>query len=118
MNPEALENETPSILESFGFPNTYTFSKNMAEQVLSKRRGNLRLTIVRPSSVLACHSQPFPGWVDSVGTAGSIHLPMGLGLTNTFIMDKKPFWQTVVPVDLFANAVLVTSMLTAKLPKP
>lgn len=30
-NPEALDNETPSILENFGFPNTYAFSKNLAE---------------------------------------------------------------------------------------
>ena len=52
----------------------------MAEQVLSKRRGNLRLTILRPASVLACHKKPFIGWVDSIGTAGAIHFPMGMGM--------------------------------------
>jgi len=31
LNPQALENETAGVLQKFGFPNTYTFSKHMAE---------------------------------------------------------------------------------------
>jgi len=64
MNPQALETETPKILDQLGFPNTYTFSKNMAEQVIVKRRGNMRLSILRPSAIKACAREPFPGWMD------------------------------------------------------
>jgi fatty acyl-CoA reductase len=59
-----MENDKLKILAHLGFPNTYTFTKNMAEQVLEKRRGNLKLAIVRPSAILACCREPFPGWLD------------------------------------------------------
>lgn len=118
MNPSALEIETPTIIQSFGFPNTYSFSKNMAEHVLGKRRGNLRLAILRPSSILACHSQPFPGWVDSIGTAGGLHVPMGMGLSDTFNLRPKPYSNTVVPCDLCCNGILVTAMKAARTPEP
>ncbi|MFO0116406.1 MAG: SDR family oxidoreductase [bacterium] len=79
-------------MAKFGFPNTYTFSKHMAEQALGRRRKNIRIAILRPSSILACCKQPFVGWVDSVGTAGSIIMPMGLGLIDTFQLKPKPAW--------------------------
>ena len=64
MNPQQLEVETPSVLSAFGFPNTYTFSKHMAEHMLKKRAGNMKLSIVRPSSILGCAKEPIIGWVD------------------------------------------------------
>lgn len=91
MNPSTLEIETPSIIQSFGFPNTYTFSKHFAEQVLGKRLKGLRMAILRPSSILACYQQPFPGWVDSIGTAGSLFAPMGMGLSDTFNLRPRPY---------------------------
>jgi alcohol-forming fatty acyl-CoA reductase len=118
MNPQTLEQETQSILDQFGFPNTYTFSKHMAEQVIGRKRGNLRIAIVRPSSIFATHQQPFPGWTDSIGTIGSVLMPMGLGLANTFVFRPKPNWQTFVPVDLCCNAMIVTAMVAAKSTEP
>ena len=64
MNPQELEIEQPKILASMNFANTYTFCKNMSEIVLQRRRGNMRFTILRPSSINACFQEPFPGWVD------------------------------------------------------
>jgi hypothetical protein len=88
----------------------------MAEQVLGRRRKNIKIGILRPSSILACCKQPFVAWVDSVGTAGSVHMPMGLGLSNTFNLKPKPAMQTVVPCDVVVNAILVASMVVACLP--
>lgn len=64
MNPQELETEQPKILVKMGFPNTYTFTKNMAEIVMSRRRGNMRLSILRPATINACCREPFPGWLD------------------------------------------------------
>lgn len=49
-----LEREEPIILKKYGFPNTYTLTKNLAEQAFKKkRRPDLRLTISRPAAVSA-----------------------------------------------------------------
>lgn len=47
-------------------PNTYTYTKAMAEQVLEKESGNVPLAIVRPSIVSAALKEPFPGWIDNL----------------------------------------------------
>ena len=41
-------------------------------------------------------------------------MPMGMGLTNTYYMNPKPFWFTVVPCDLCTNAIIVTSMVASR----
>lgn len=46
-------------------PNTYTFTKALAECWLQENRGDLPLVIVRPSIVLSCIHGPLKGWVDN-----------------------------------------------------
>ena len=33
------------------YPNTYTFTKGLAERMLQKRRGNMPMVIIRPSII-------------------------------------------------------------------
>ena len=47
-------------------PNTYTFTKLLAEQMVSDYSHNLPICIVRPSIVTAAIEDPFPGWVDNI----------------------------------------------------
>lgn len=46
-------------------PNTYTFTKALAECWLKENKGNLPLVIVRPSIVLSSIYGPLKGWVDN-----------------------------------------------------
>ena len=46
-------------------PNTYTFTKALAECWLKENKGDLPLVIVRPSIVLCSFSGPMKGWVDN-----------------------------------------------------
>ena len=55
------------------FPNTYAFTKNLAEQVLSSDCDSLPVAIVRPSIIGASLKEPCPGWVDNMS-----------GVTGTF----------------------------------
>lgn len=48
-----------------GRPNTYTFTKALAECWLKENKGDLPLVIVRPSIVLSCIYGPLKGWVDN-----------------------------------------------------
>lgn len=51
MNPAEIASKQAEILGKF--PNTYTFTKNMAEKVLKMKRGNLNVVIFRPSIIAA-----------------------------------------------------------------
>lgn len=47
------------------YPNTYTFSKNLAEQIVSSNT-DLPIAIVRPSIIGASMEDPCPGWLDNI----------------------------------------------------
>ena len=116
MDPQRLEAETLAILDTRGFPNTYTFSKHLCEKVLAKRRKNLRLTIIRPSAIISTSRQPFPGWTDSIAAVGSVHYPMGMGIKKEFVMQKN-FLLALVPCDVVSNAILVLTVVAAYVQK-
>lgn len=58
-----LNTMLPTVLE--GRPNTYTFTKAMAENVLIEHQGRLPIVILRPSIVTQSWQEPTPGWTDS-----------------------------------------------------
>jgi len=62
MDEDTLNNLTPHFI---GFmPNTYTFTKNLAEHVIQDYKGKVPSLVFRPSIVISTMSDPFPGWVD------------------------------------------------------
>lgn len=52
MKDEALEKATPAIIAPH--PNTYTYSKRLAETLVAKEAENMRVTIVRPAIGKGC----------------------------------------------------------------
>lgn len=69
------DNFVDTIAERFNrhHPNTYTLTKQMAEQIVVDYHEKLPICIVRPSIVTAAINEPFPGWVDNVyGITGLI----------------------------------------------
>ena len=59
------------------FPNTYTFTKAMAEKVLEENASDLPVAIMRPSIVVASWKEPIPGWVDNLnGPTGMYLFPL------------------------------------------
>jgi fatty acyl-CoA reductase len=70
MTYEHAEKMTRKIISPY--PNTYTFSKMLGEQMLQKEKGSVPLCIVRPAIIGPAVRDPFPGWVDSlIGPAGA-----------------------------------------------
>ena len=48
------------------YPNTYTFSKNLAEQIVTNKSKHLSVAIVRPSIIGASLEEPYPGWIQNI----------------------------------------------------
>ena len=61
------------------YPNTYTFTKMMAEKKLVQSLGNLKCVIWRPAIISSSVSDPFPGWTDQLSAAGGVTILGGLG---------------------------------------
>ncbi len=93
------------LLARSGHPNTYTLTKCIAEHLLMERRGDLPLTIVRPSIISASHRYPFPGWIDSTAGFGAFVLLLGLGHLRAVVGDGNSRLD-LIPVDEVAERIL------------
>jgi glycerone phosphate O-acyltransferase/fatty acyl-CoA reductase len=91
------------------WPNTYTFTKNLAEHVVHSRfrKGNphFALAIVRPAIVAAAWKEPVPGWVDDISAATAFYAGVALGFVRLINMDPNRVLD-LVPVDVVANVII------------
>lgn len=58
MDDKLVSLMTPKLLGER--PNTYTYTKALAEQLIQQECGNLNVAIIRPSIVGASWKEPFP----------------------------------------------------------
>ncbi|XP_044741985.1 fatty acyl-CoA reductase 1-like [Chrysoperla carnea] len=94
------------------YPNTYTFSKNLAEELLFESCEDVSTVIFRPSVVVGSEKEPMPGWVDNYNG------PMGLltGIMTGVIHavyangDTKVDW---MPVDIAIKGMITSAWYKA-----
>lgn len=101
---EATE-ETKRLLKRYNFPNTYTFTKNMGEQLIQRYKENVPVVIVRPSIIGAALRDPFPGWVDALTAAGGLLLTVSLGVIKELNLGLD-LLADVIPVDFVVNVMI------------
>ncbi|KAI8467766.1 MAG: male sterility protein-domain-containing protein [Monoraphidium minutum] len=95
-----------------GFPNTYSFGKHLAEELVaaSHARG-LPVAIVRPTLVLNIAGLPCPGHIGNFAGMAGMCAAMALGLfpaPSSFATRPYSVWD-VVPGDLASSAVLAAA---------
>ena len=110
MSEQDIQRETLRIMGEF--PNTYTLTKAMAETILEKRRGNVPLTILRPSIVGASWREPTPGWVDCISAAGAVFVTVALGILTVMPGNDRGI-ADIVPVDFVVNHIIASAFLNA-----
>ncbi|XP_046803098.1 uncharacterized protein LOC111674798 [Lucilia cuprina] len=72
-----------------GFPNTYCFTKNLAESLVNDYRDKLPVCIYRPSIVFFALEQPEPGFSPSLMGVMGLFAVTGAGLLKTIYINKK-----------------------------
>lgn len=83
-----IEHYSKNIMGNF--PNTYVFSKRMAEHLLVENNTKkIPMHIIRPSIITSSLEEPVPGWIDSIGLAGGIFLLGGLGILREIPGDEN-----------------------------
>lgn len=98
------------------WPNTYTFTKSMAERTLRKiKKQDLPVVLLRPSIIGASYKEPVPGWTDTFSAAGGLSLAGGTGIVN-YVRGDGDNIADLVPVDYVANAIIVSTAMEANKP--
>ena len=106
LNDETLKVLEKKILENH--PNTYTFTKNLTEQLIMTKAKDLPIAIVRPSIIGAAQEEPFPGWVDNFTGITGMMTAVGIGTARTVICDSN-LNLNVVPIDYVVDTVICAS---------
>lgn len=86
-------------------PNTYTYTKAMAENVASKYASRINVVIVRPSIVMSAMKEPDEGWVDTINGPVGLSVLGALGILQKIKVNSEVVFD-LIPVDLVTNALV------------
>ncbi|XP_022171256.1 fatty acyl-CoA reductase 1-like [Myzus persicae] len=89
------------------FPNTYTLTKLLAEQIINEERNNIPVVIFRPSIVISSVNDPVKGWIDNFNGPIGLMMACGKGIVRVTYGDKS-----IVP-DYMAVDISIKSMIVA-----
>ncbi|CAG9576943.1 unnamed protein product [Danaus chrysippus] len=88
---------TPKYLDKL--PNTYVFTKQLAEHVVNEQKGKLPVVIMRPSIVISSVKEPLVGWVENLNGPVAILIASGKGILHTMYTDPNLI-SDYMPVDI------------------
>ena len=115
MGPQRVQEQESQLIGNW--PNTYTFTKSMAERSLKKNCGNLRVAVVRPSIIVSCYDEPCRGWGDTLAAGGGLTWAIQMGLMTSIKTTTKQVCD-LIPCDFVSNMVIATTVYTAKMEQP
>jgi long-chain acyl-CoA synthetase len=86
----------------WGFPNTYTYTKAIGEQIVA--RSGLPFTIVRPAIVESSLHYPMPGWNEGINTSAPLIYILREGGLQ---IPGSDHYLDFIPVDMVAGGMCV-----------
>src|SRR5690349_2536851 len=90
---------------SLGWPDAYAYTKALGERALLETRGDVPVSIVRPSIIESAIAEPFPGWIRGFRMAEPVLLAYARGLLKEFPGVPEGIID-VIPVDLVTAAII------------
>ncbi|CAB3232268.1 unnamed protein product [Arctia plantaginis] len=102
---------TPSLISPK--PNTYTFTKAMAESAVAERAqaAKYATAILRPSIVASSVQNPFPGWVQNLNGPSGVMVSAGKGLLHVVYCFKNKKTD-MIPVDIAVDTLIAVGWET------
>ncbi|HEX5708998.1 MAG TPA: AMP-binding protein [Pyrinomonadaceae bacterium] len=92
--------------EFWGWPNIYTYTKSLGEQLVAAEEGIVK-AIVRPSIVESANTYPFPGWNEGFTTTAPLIFITLKGQTQIPVNEKLIL--DITPVDAVASVMLAVA---------
>jgi alcohol-forming fatty acyl-CoA reductase len=90
---------------SLGWPDAYAYTKAFGERALLQQRGDIPVSIVRPSIIESAWAEPRPGWIRGFRMAEPIIISYARGLLREF-PGVPEGTVDVIPVDIVVAAVI------------
>lgn len=106
MSDEVAESMTKKILGNL--PNTYAYTKALAEHLVVEQFDNLPVGIMRPSIVVPIWKEPLPGWTDNINGPTGLLIGAGKGVIRSMYCDSDSY-ADFLPVDIAVNAMMVAT---------
>ncbi|KAJ3612459.1 hypothetical protein NHX12_020734 [Muraenolepis orangiensis] len=110
MDDDIVEDITPRLIGER--PNTYTYTKALAEYVVQQEEDHLHIGIIRPSIVGASMQEPFPGWIDNFNGPSGVFIAAGKGILRTMRANNDAV-ADLIPVDVVINLTVAAGWYTA-----
>ncbi|XP_059617001.1 putative fatty acyl-CoA reductase CG5065 [Phlebotomus argentipes] len=96
-------------------PNTYTFTKSLAEQIMNEYREKLPIIVFRPSIISPSVKEPFEGWVDNFNGITGILAVGGSGIARV-VYSSTEVKSNFQPLDVCVRSLLVATWKGALAP--
>lgn len=110
LNPQQVIEKEKEIIGTY--PNTYTFTKSLAERTLQKKHGKLRLLISRPSIVISALKEPLEGWTETLSAGGGLIFAAMIGMVNYIYCSNPNSKLDMIPCDYVSNMIIVATAYT------
>ncbi|MFZ0563114.1 MAG: SDR family oxidoreductase [Terriglobales bacterium] len=108
-----LTEEATRRANELGWPNTYTFTKSLAESLIAKHGAGLPIAIVRPAIVETSVEKPFRGWNEGINTSASLSYLLGTAFRQLPSNERKRL--DIIPVDaVCAGMTLIGAALVER----
>ncbi len=108
-----LTEEGKKRAKELGWPNTYTYTKSLAESLIANYGAGLPIAIVRPAIVETSVSKPFRGWNEGINTSASLSYLLGTSFRQLPSNERKRL--DIIPVDaVCAGMTLIAAALVER----
>ncbi|CAK0778665.1 hypothetical protein CVIRNUC_004631 [Coccomyxa viridis] len=99
-------------IKDVGLPNVYTFTKNLAEQLmLDLHAVDFPVSIVRPTIVSCLNGAPAPGYFGNNSGAIAFVMAFATGMAHHTCHDQDHHVQDVIPCDLVASVIIAAGAI-------
>ena len=92
-------------------PNTYTYTKALAESLVFQEMKDFPCAIIRPSIIGSTWREPFSGWIDNFNGPSALFPAIGTGLLRTMFGNYESI-ADLVPVDIVVNCMITSAWYT------
>jgi len=109
LSPPHLDEITPKLLKEH--PNTYTFTKALAEHEVANAFREVPSAIVRPSMIVGAWKEPVPGWTNSKNGPQGFIMGAAAGVVRRLPVGKHLVYD-YIPVDVVINTMIAAAVYT------
>ncbi|XP_034946728.1 fatty acyl-CoA reductase wat-like [Chelonus insularis] len=106
LDDPTLEYLTPKLIADW--PNTYAFTKTVAEDAVLKHSKGLPVCIVRPAIMISTAHEPVPGWINNLYGPTGVTIGAGMGLLRTLHCDTNCI-ADIIPADYVINNIIAAA---------